>query len=332
MLDYVIRRVLIAIPTLLLISFICFIVINLPAGDVITTYEQNLIGNRGWTANDAKIEGDNIRKEYGLDRSIPVQYVYWLVAFMQGDFGVSLVTYDRVASEVIWRNLGYTMLIASLALGLSWAVGLPVGIYSAARQYSVSDGVFTVLSFVGLSIPGFLLALAILVFMTFVLDAPLLTGLYSPEYANAPWSFGRARDLAAHLWLPVLVGGIPGIASLVRIMRGNLLDELGRQYVETARAKGLAEKVVVIKHAVRVAINPLISLLGMQFPEIISGGVITSIVLGLRTIGPTLNSALQAQDVYVSSAILMILSVMLVIGNLVADLLLAWVDPRVRFD
>ena len=332
MLDYVIRRVLIAIPTLLLISFICFIVINLPAGDVITTYEQNLIGNLGWGEEEARIEGDNIRREYGLDRPIPIQYFYWLFAFLQGDFGVSLVTYDRVASEVIWTNLGYTMLIASLSLGLSWAVGLPIGIYSATRQYSVSDGVFTVMSFIGLSMPGFLLALAILVFMTFVLDAPLLTGLYSPEYVDAPWSLGKVRDLAAHIWLPVLVGGIPGIASLMRIMRGNLLDELGRQYVETARAKGMAEKVVIIKHAVRVAINPLISLLGMQFPEIISGNVITAIVLGLRTIGPTLNSALQAQDVYVSSAILMILSVMLVLGNLVADLLLAWIDPRVRFD
>jgi len=332
MLDYVIRRVLIAIPTLLLISFICFIVINLPAGDVITTYEQNLIGNRGWSAEEAKIEGDNIRREYGLDRSIPVQYLFWLWAFLQGDFGVSLVTYDRVASEVIWTNLGYTMLIASLSLGLSWAVGLPVGIYSATRQYSVSDNVFTVMSFIGLSMPGFLLALAILVYMTFVLDLPLLTGLYSPEYADAPWSFGRVKDLAAPIWLPAFVGGIPGIASLMRITRGNLLDELGRQYVETARAKGMAEKIVVIKHAVRVAINPLISLLGMQFPEIVSGGVITAIVLGLRTIGPTLNSALQAQDVYVASAILMLLSVLLVLGNLVADLLLAWVDPRVRFD
>ncbi|MBV7339103.1 ABC transporter permease [Chloroflexi bacterium TSY] len=332
MLTYAIRRILIAIPTLLLISFICFLVINLPAGDVITTYEQNLIGNRGWSAEDARIEGDGIRKAYGLDRSIPVQYVYWLVAFVQGDFGVSLVTYEKVATEVIWRNLGYTMLIATLALALSWGVGLPLGIYSAARQYSIPDGIFTVLSFVGLSVPGFLLALAILVFMTFVLEAPLLTGLYSPEYADAPWSWARVKDLAAHLWLPVLVGGIPGIASLMRMMRGNLLDELGRQYVETARAKGLSEKIVVLKHAVRVAINPLITLLGMQFPEIVSGGVITAIVLGLRTIGPKLNDALIAQDVYVASAILMILSVLLVIGNLVADLLLAWVDPRVRFD
>ena len=173
MLDYIIRRVLIAIPTLLLISFICFIVINLPAGDVITTYEQNLVGNRGWGEEEARIEGDNIRREYGLDRPIPIQYFYWLFAFLQGDFGVSLVTYDRVASEVIWTNLGYTMLIASLSLGLSWAVGLPVGIYSATRQYSVSDNVFTVMSFIGLSMPGFLLALAILVYMTFVLDLPL---------------------------------------------------------------------------------------------------------------------------------------------------------------
>ena len=148
MLDYIIRRVLIAIPTLLLISFICFIVINLPAGDVITTYEQNLVGNRGWGEEEARIEGDNIRREYGLDRPIPVQYFYWLFAFIQDDFGVSLVTYDCVASEVIWTNLGYTMLIASLSLGLSWAVGLPVGIYSATRQYSVSDNVFTVMSFI----------------------------------------------------------------------------------------------------------------------------------------------------------------------------------------
>jgi len=331
MLSYAIRRALIAIPTLLLISFVSFLVINLPAGDVITSYEQSLIGNLGWSPEQAKVEGDALREAYGLNHPVPVQYVYWLVHFFQGDFGVSLVTFEPVATKVIWEHLGYTVLIASLALGLTWALGVPLGIYSATHQYSVLDGVLTVLGFVGLSIPGFLLALALLVFLTFVLNAPLLTGLFSPEYVDAPWSWAKVKDLAAHLWIPVLVGGIPGVASLMRIMRGNLLDEMGQQYVETARAKGLPERLVVFKHAVRMAINPLVSLLGMQFPRIVSGGVITSIVLGLRTIGPILNAALQAQDIYVSSAILMILGIMLVAGNLMADLLLGWIDPRIRF-
>lgn len=332
MLNYAIRRVLIAVPTLLLISFVCFLVINLPAGDVMTEYEQSLVGNMGWRAEDAKAEGDALREAYGLNYPLPVQYVYWLVHFLQGDFGVSLVTFEPVASEVIWVHLGYTVLIASLALSLSWVVGVPIGIYSATRQYSLLDGVFSVLGFIGLSVPGFLLALSILVFLTFVLNAPLLTGLFSAEYVDAPWNWAKLQDLAAHLWIPALVGGIPGIASLMRIMRGNLLDEMGRQYIETARAKGLPEWVVVFKHAVRMSINPLISLLGMQFPRVVSGGVITSIVLGLRTIGPILNSALQAQDIYVSSAILMMLGILLVIGNLVADLLLGWIDPRIRLD
>ena len=329
MVTYAIRRVLIAVPTLLLISILCFVVINLPAGDVITDYESRLIISQGYQVESARAEGDSIRAMYGLNHPLPVQYLYWLANFLRGDFGVSLVTF-RADWQTIWENLSFTVLIAALSLALSWVVGIPVGIYSATRQYSFLDGILTVLSFIGLSVPGFLLALSLLVFLTFVMNAPLMTGLFSAEYSDAPWNWAKIKDLLAHLWIPVLIGGLPGIAGLMRIMRANLLDELGRQYVETARAKGLPERVVIVKHAVRMAINPLVSMLGMQFPQIISGGVITSIVLGLRTIGPILNSALQAQDIYVSSTILMMLGILLVAGNLFADFLLGWVDPRIR--
>jgi peptide/nickel transport system permease protein len=253
----------------------------------------------------------------------------WLTRFVQGDFGYSMITFQPVSS-LIWARMARTVLLAVLSLAAAWIVGVAIGIYSATHQYSPGDYVASIIGFLGLSIPDFLLALLLLVFTLYVLDAGVPTGFYSQQYVNAPWSWGKLVDLLKHLWIPVVVAGTSGMAGLLRIMRGNLLDVLGTQYIEMARAKGLPERTVIMKHAVRVAINPLISLLGMQFPAIISAGVIASIVLGVPTIGPLLLDSLRSQDVYVSATILMLLGVLLVVGNLVADFLLAWVDPRIR--
>jgi peptide/nickel transport system permease protein len=328
MLVYLLQRFVSSLVTLLIISIVCFVIINLPAGDVMNEYEWHL-RSIGYESDAARETANGLRRVYGLDQSLPVQYIIWLARFIQGDFGYSMITFQPVSS-LIWARMARTVLLAVLSLGVAWIVGVAIGIYSATHQYSPGDYLASIIGFLGLSIPDFLLALLLLVFTLYVLDAGVPTGFYSQQYVNAPWSWGKFVDLLRHLWIPVVVAGTSGMAGLLRIMRGNLLDVLGHQYIEMARAKGLPERTVIMKHAVRVAINPLISLLGMQFPAIISAGVIASIVLGVPTIGPLLLDSLRAQDVYVSATILMLLGVLLVLGNLVADFLLAWVDPRIR--
>lgn len=328
MLAYLAQRIASSVVTLLIISIVCFIIINLPAGDVMNEYEWHL-RSIGYEAETARETADGLRQLYGLDRPLPVQYGIWLTRFIQGDFGYSMVTFQPV-SELIWARMARTVVLAGLSILVAWIVGVLIGIYSATHQYSAGDYIATVIGFLGLSIPDFLLALVLLVFSLYVLDAGVPTGFYSQQYINAPWSWGKFVDLLKHLWIPILVSGTGGMAGLLRIMRGNLLDVLGHQYIEMARAKGLPERTVIMKHAVRVAINPLISILGMQFPAIISAGVIASIVLGVPTVGPLLLDSLRSQDIYVSATILMMLGVLLVIGNLIADFLLAWADPRIR--
>jgi peptide/nickel transport system permease protein len=328
MVAYLVQRLSSALVTLFIISIVCFVIINLPAGDVMDDYEWHL-RSMGVDAETARETADGMRQLYGLNRPLPVQYGIWLSRFVQGDFGFSLITFQPV-SELIWTRLARTVLLSLLSMTVAWSVGISLGIYSATHQYSLGDYVATMLGFLGLSIPGFLLALVLLVFTLYVLRAGVPTGLWSQKYANEPWTWAKIKDLLAHLWIPVLVAGVPGMAGLLRIMRGNLLDILGEQYVEMARAKGLRESTVILKHAVRVAINPLVSMLGMQFPSIISASVVVSIVLGIPTVGPMLFDALKSQDIYVSGTILMFLGILLVIGNFVADLLLAWVDPRIR--
>jgi peptide/nickel transport system permease protein len=221
--------------------------------------------------------------------------------------------------------------LALCTLIFSWVVAIPIGVYCAVKQYSIGDQLFSMLSFIGLGTPGFLLALILMVLGVYAFDVTV-GGLFSPEFADAPWSIAKVLDLLAHLWLPVILLGIAGTAELIRIMRGNLLDILGQQYVRSARGRGLAEQVVIWKHAVRMAINPLISLIGLQFPQIISGSIIISIVMGLPTTGPFLLRALRAQDMYYAGSFLMLLSLLLMAGNFVADLLLAWVDPRISYE
>lgn len=328
MVAFLAQRFASSLVTLFIISIVCFVIINLPAGDVMHEYEWHL-RSMGYEVEAARSAANDMRERYGLNQPLPVQYVIWLSKFVQGDFGYSMTTFQPVAN-LIWDRLARTLLLAVLSIGFAWIAGIAIGIYSATHKYSPGDYVASIFGFLGLSIPDFLLALVLLVFSLYVLGAGVPTGLFSQQYVNAPWSWDRVKDLLWHLWIPIVVSGTGSMAGLLRIMRGNLLDVLDSQYIEMARAKGLPERTVIMKHAVRVAINPLISILGMQFPAIISAGVIASIVLGIPTIGPLLLDSLRSQDIYVSATLLMFLGILLVIGNLIADLLLAWVDPRIR--
>jgi peptide/nickel transport system permease protein len=249
---------------------------------------------------------------------------------VRGDFGESF-EYEREVSELIWDRIAFTLLISIGSLILTYMVAIPLGIYSATHQYKWSDNILTLMSFVGMSLPAFLVALALMVFVFDVFGIPLF-GLFSSYYEGAPWTYGKFGDLIKHLWIPLLVVGINGTAGLLRIMRGNLLDVLGQPFVQTARAKGLKERVVIVKHAVRIAINPLVSILGMSLPGILSRATIVSIVMGLPTVGPLLMRSLLNEDIYLAGTLIMMTSVLLVIGNLMADIALAWVDPRIRYD
>lgn len=325
---YILRRCLLAIPTLLIISLIGFFIIQLPEGDFLDRKIQELEEMYGDSSSIARI--DEIRARYGLDKPMWQQYINWITGFMVGDFGESF-EYEMEVNELIWDRIGFTLLISIGALIFTYLVAIPLGIYSASHQYQWSDHTLTFLSFIGMSIPGFLLALALMVFVFEMFQIPLF-GLFSAEYEGMPWSWGKFIDLLKHLWIPVIVVGLNGTAGLMRIMRGNLLDILGQPFIQTARAKGLKESVVVVKHAVRIAINPLITIFGMSLPNILSGSTIVSIVLGLPTVGPLLLRSLLSEDIYLAGTLLMMFSIMLIIGNILADIALAWVDPRIRYD
>jgi peptide/nickel transport system permease protein len=327
MVNFVLRRFLHMIPLLAIVSIIVFLVIALPPGDYITTRAMELErqGHR-----NALQELEVLRKRYGLDKPMYVQYWLWISHFVVGDFGDSFA-YNLPVSELIWQNMLLTIVISLATMAFTWAVAIPIGVYSATHQYSLGDQIFSVISFIGLATPSFLLALILMVISVYVFKSPV-SGLFSPGMETEPWSMAKLWDLIKHLWLPIFLVGMGSTASLVRIMRGNLLDILGQQYVLSARGRGLREQIVIWKHAVRMAINPLISIIGMQFPNIISGSVIISIVLSLPTSGPLLYRALRNQDMYLAGSFLMLLSLMLIVGNFLADLTLAWVDPRIRFD
>lgn len=327
MVTYIIRRAVYSVILLFLVSIVGFTVIQLPPGDFLTVRIQEL-RNRGDLS--AEIYAEQLRMRYGLDKPFWMQYVIWITHFVRGDFGWSFY-YEKPVSELVGERLALTIIISVVTLIFTWALAIPIGVYSATHQYSWGDNIFTFLGFIGLSIPGFLLGL-ILMFVTVFYFNQSVGGLFSPEYVNAPWTFGKVIDLFRHLWIPVIIIGLSGTAGLIRIMRGNLLDILGQQYVLTARAKGLKESIVVWKHAVRVAINPLISSLGMSLPGIISGESLVSIVLNLPTTGPLFLEALMRQDMFLAGSFLMFLTVALVIGNFIADLALAWADPRIRYE
>jgi peptide/nickel transport system permease protein len=327
MLTYIGHRLLQLIPLLIAITIIVFAIIQLPPGDYLTTYIQQL-EQSGSQVDESMVT--RLQQQYGLDKSMPEQYFIWIKNIvLEGDFGRSF-QWEQPVSKVIGDRIGLTMIVSLLTLLFMWLVAVPIGIYSATHQYSIPDYIFTFIAFIGLAVPGFLLALLFLYFI-FVNTGAVMTGLFSPAFENAPWSFGKAMDFIKHIWLPVLVIGSAGMAGLMRITRGMLLDELQKQYVITARAKGLGEKRLLFKYPVRMAFNPLISTIGWMLPAIISGEAIVSIVLNMPTIGPIMLRALMFQDMYLAGSFLLIVSVLTVIGTLISDIFLAVIDPRIRF-
>lgn len=328
MLTYIIRRLLYAVILLVLISFISFVLINLPPGDFLTQKLAQLQA-RGDRSAESQIETYRIR--YGLDQPFMVRYTTWAANFVRGDFGESF-EYERPVSEILGQRLWYTILLALSTLIIVWVLAIPLGVYSAVHQYSLGDQIITTISFIGIGMPGFLLALLILYYAITVLNIEA-TGLYSQEYVNAPWSVGRFFDLMSHLWIPALISAVTGVGGLTRIMRGNLLETLGQPFVEAARARGLKNRTVTWKHAVRIAINPLIVILGSEaLPGILAGGALVSIVLNLPTIGPLFVDSLRKLDMYMAGTCIVLFSLLLLVGNLLADLALAWADPRIRLE
>ncbi|NDG47751.1 MAG: ABC transporter permease [Rhodospirillales bacterium] len=325
MVMYFLRRLGLALVTCVFISVLSFVIIRLPPGDFVDAYIANLAASGSTVSVE---QGEAMRREYGLDRPLVVQYARWMGRVLQGDFGVSMA-WRRPVTEVIGDRLWLTMIVSVSALFLTWMIALPIGIYSAMRQYSFWDYLFTTLGFIGLAIPNFLLAL-ILMYLGFRYLGLNVGGLFSAEYIQAPWSWARVWDLTKHLPLPAAVLALAGTAQLIRIMRANLLDELRKPYVVTARAKGLTERHAVLKYPVRAALNPFASSIAYLFPYLVSGSIVVSLVLGLPTVGPLLLQALVAQDMFLAGAIVLLLGFMTVIGTLISDLLLMWIDPRIR--
>ena len=326
MIGYVIRRLLYVIPTLIAISIISFIIIELPPGDWVST-EIAQLAQYGNVAEDL---AENLRIRFGLDKPLIVRYFYWVWGFIRGDFGYSMA-WNTSVKDIIVPRLGISISISFLSMLFVWVVALPIGIYSAVHQYSKGDYVFTAIGFLGLAVPNFLFAL-ILMFISFKYFGVSAGGLFSPDFVEAPWNFAKFLDLVKHLWIPVVVIGTAGTAGLIRVMRANLLDELFKQYVITARAKGLSEGRLLFKYPVRMALNPFISSIGWILPGLVGGEVITAVVLGLPTAGPLFLQALQQQDMYLAGAFVMLISVLTIIGIFISDLLLVSLDPRIRFE
>ena len=327
MLSYVVRRLAYMIVLLVLLSMATFVIIQLPPGDYLTTLTINM-RRAGVVLDEEALEV--LSERYGLGRPLHVQYLTWFANLLRGDMGVSFI-WEAPVTEIIGERLALTVTLSISTLILTYLIAIPIGIYSATHQYSVADYSFTTLGFVGLATPNFLLAL-ILMFLFYKYFNWSVGGLFSPEYQLAPWSLGKVIDLLKHFPIPLLVIGTAGAASLIRIMRATLLDELSRQYVITARAKGVAERRLLFRYPVRVAINPVVSTIGWLLPETISGATLTAIVLSLPTIGPLLLRALEAQDMFLAGSMVMLLSALGIVGTLISDLLLVVVDPRIRFE
>lgn len=315
------------IVVLVILSAVSFTIIQLPPGDFLSMLIENM-NSRGTVVSEQEMR--TLEKHYGLDQPLVVQYLKWLANLVRGDMGRSF-QWNQPVTELIRERLALTVTISLATLLLTYLIAIPIGIYSATHQYSFGDYTFTVLGFVGLATPNFLLAL-ILMFLLYKYTGWSVGGLFSPEYSAAPWSLAKFVDLLKHLPIPLIVIGTAGTAWTIRVMRGCLLDELKKQYVITARSKGLNERSLLMKYPIRIAINPVISTIGGLLPTIISGATLTSIVISLPTIGPLLLRALQAQDMFLAGSMLMLLSALGIIGNLISDMLLVAVDPRIRFE
>jgi peptide/nickel transport system permease protein len=323
----IIRRILWAIPTLILISMISFLIIQLPPGDYLTSYIAAL-EESGESVSAEEVAA--LRARYNLDDPVALQYVKWMGGLLRGDMGMSF-EWNQPVRQLIGERLLLTMVISICTLFFTWAMAISIGIFCAVKQYSWADYFFTFVGFIGLATPNFLLAL-IFMYVSYTWFGTSVGGIFSEPYRDAPWSIGKVWDMAKHLWIPVIIVGTAGTAGLIRVMRGNLLDELRKQYVVTARAKGLRYVNLLIKYPVRVAINPLVSTVGWLLPAIVSGEIIVSVVLGLPTVGPLLLQALMNQDMFLAGGMIMMLSVLTVLGTLLSDLLLLWLDPRIRYE
>ncbi len=323
---YLLRRLLYMAATLAVITVVIYIVIQLPPGDAVDT----IVAQRE-AEGDVVSEAEQaaLRHQYGLDRPLPVQYADWMVKFLSGDMGRSIRGVP--VSDLITERLGGTIMLSLISILLTYLVAIPIGIYSATHQYSLTDYSLTTLGFIGLAMPNFLLGL-ILLYVFYKLFGLSIGGFFSPGMEVEPWSLAKLLDLVSHLWIPVIVIATAAMAGTIRVMRGTLLDELGKQYVITARAKGVAEPRVIFKYPVRLALNPMVSGVGGVLPELISGETIVAIVLGLPTLGPLMYTAVRAQDINLSGSVLMVISALAVLGVLISDILLVVVDPRITYE
>ncbi len=327
MLRFIAQRLLILPFLALLFSIIVFWLVQAPPGDFLTSYVATLASS-GSSMDQAQV--DALKQQFGMDQPITVQYTRWMESILKGDLGSSL-EYQRPNTELIGDRLVLTLLLALFAFIITWVIAIPAGIYSATHRNSILDYIFTLINYIGVATPNFMLAL-ILMWWAFSSLGISITGLFSPQYEQAPWSVGRFVDLLQHIWVPAIVLGIAGTARLTRVMRANLLDELNKPYVVTARAKGLSEWKVVLKYPVRLAINPLVSTVGWYLPQLFSGSLIVATVMNLPNIGPLLLRALTQQDMYLAGSILLIYCLLTIAGTLLSDILLAIVDPRIRME
>lgn len=326
LLTYVVKRILWAVPFLFVVSLVAFALIQAPPGDYVTTFAATL-AQSGDVVDMERLNA--LRERYGLDQPFLVQYWKWISGVVQGDFGISF-EWQQPVSGLIWERLALSVTLALSTLLFTWAVAFPVGIYSAVRKYSIGDYFWTTVSFFGVATPSFLTAL-VLMYIAVVYFGANVSGLFSEQFQTAPWSWAKLVDLLKHLWIPVVILGTSSSASMIRIMRANLLDELNKPYVTTARAKGLSEFRLLMKYPVRLALNPFVSTIGWAFPQLISGAVITAFVLSLPTSGPLLLQSLLAQDMYLAGAFILLLCSLTVVGMLISDILLAILDPRIRY-
>lgn len=325
---FIVKRMLWMLPFLLAISFLSFVLIQLPPGDYVTTYIATLAASN--EVVDQATAAD-LRNRFGLDQPMIIQYWKWISNIvLHGDFGLSF-EWQQPVGDLIWERMALTLLLTFSTLLVTWGIALPIGVFSAVKKYSVGDYVVTFLSFLGLAVPSFLLAL-VLMYVAAVEFGQNVGGLFSDQYLTAPWSMAKVVDLMQHLWIPVIILAVSGTASLIRVMRANMLDELNRPYVTTARAKGLSEFTLLVKYPMRMALNPFISTIAWLLPNLVSGSIIVAIVLSLPTAGPLLLQSLMSQDMYLAGAFILLICVLTVTGSLISDILLALVDPRIRLE
>lgn len=328
MLRFIAKRLLWMVPSLIMVSFLAFVLIQLPPGDYVTTYIATLAASN--EVVDQTTAAD-LRARFGLDQPMIIQYLKWISGIvLHGDFGLSF-EWQQPVSSLIWERMALTLVLTFSTLLATWGIALPIGVFSAVKKYSIADYVVTFFSFLGLAIPSFLLAL-VLMYIAAVEFGQEVGGLFSEAYVNAPWSFGKIIDLLHHLWIPVIILAVSGTASLIRVMRANMLDELHKPYVTTARAKGLSEFHLLVKYPLRLALNPFISTISWLLPNLVSGSIIVAIVLSLPTAGPLLLQSLMSQDMYLAGAFVLLICALTLIGSLVSDILLALVDPRIRLE